>query len=161
MLLQVLPDDPRDDAHGYATLHVQAGDGKGHIILFPGHPVVIAGVGHRIDAVGKSDIDDALVDIGDLAGVLALDAALLQVVPVGVFRSALDVSPDAQVFRTLAPHAEDADQHLIAHSKTLMGVADPVPGQIPGQDGALDAEHFHADDFLSHGDHTGLHNAVI
>ena len=100
--LQVLPDDPRDDAHGYATLHVQAGDGKGHIILFPGHPVVIAGVGHRIDAVGKPDIDDALVDIGDLAGVLALDAALLQVVPVGVFRSALDVSPDAQVFRTLS-----------------------------------------------------------
>ena len=56
MLLQVLPDDPRDDAHSYATLHVQAGDGKGHIILFPGHPVVIAGVGHRIDAVGKPDI---------------------------------------------------------------------------------------------------------
>ena len=55
MLLQVLPDDPRDNAHGYATLHVQAGDGKGYIILFPGHPVVIAGVGHRIDAVGKPD----------------------------------------------------------------------------------------------------------
>ena len=85
LLLQVLPDDPRDDAHGNTSFHVQAGDGKGHIILFPGHPVVVAGVGHRIDAVGKPDIDDTLVDIGDLAGVLALDAALLQVVPVGVF----------------------------------------------------------------------------
>ena len=42
-----------------------------------------------------------------------------------------------------------------------MGVADPVPGQIPGQDGALDAEHFHADDSLGHGDHTGLHNAAF
>ena len=159
--LQVLPDDPRDDAHGYAAFHIQAGDGKGHIIFLAGHPVVVAGVGHRIDAVGKPDIDDALVDIGDFAGILALDAALLQVVPVGVFRGTLNVGPDAQVFRTLTPHTEDADQHLITHSKTLMGVADPVPGQIPCQDGALDAEHFHADDFLSHGDHTGLHNAAF
>ena len=30
MLLQVLPDDPRDDAHGHATLHIQAGDGRCH-----------------------------------------------------------------------------------------------------------------------------------
>ena len=33
MLLQVLPDDPRDDANGHAPLHIQAGDGKGHIIF--------------------------------------------------------------------------------------------------------------------------------
>ena len=86
-LLQVLPDDPRDDAHGYAAFHIQAGDGKGHIIFLAGHPVVVAGVEPpHIDAVGKPDIDDALVDIGDFAGILALDAALLQVVPVGVFR---------------------------------------------------------------------------
>ena len=65
LLLQVLPDDPRDDAHGHAPLHIQTGDGKGHIILLSGHPVIIAGVRHRIDAVGKPDIDDALVDIGD------------------------------------------------------------------------------------------------
>lgn len=102
--LQVLPDDPRDNAHGYAAFHIQAGDGKGHIIFLAGHPVVVAGVGHRIDAVGKPDIDDALVDIGDFAGILALDAALLQVVPVGVFRGTLNVGPDAQVFRTHAVH---------------------------------------------------------
>ncbi len=30
LLLQVLPDDPRDDAHGHATLHIQAGDGRCH-----------------------------------------------------------------------------------------------------------------------------------
>ena len=56
-VLQVLPDDPRDDAHGPATLHIQAGDGKGHIILLSGHPVVVAGVGYRIDAIGEPDID--------------------------------------------------------------------------------------------------------
>lgn len=93
-VLQVLPDDPRDDANGHASLHIQAGDGKGHIILLSGHPVVVAGVGYRIDAIGEPDIDHAFMNIGDLSGVLALDAALLQVVPVSVFRSALDVGPD-------------------------------------------------------------------
>ena len=97
--LQVLPDDPRDDAHGHAPLHIQAGDGKRHIILLSGHPVVIAGMSHRIDAVGEPDIDHAFMNIGDLSCILALDAALLQVVPVSVFRSALDVGPDAQVLQ--------------------------------------------------------------
>ena len=97
--LQILPDDPRDDAHGHAPLHIQAGDGKGHIILLAGHPVVIAGVGYRIDAIGEPDIDHTFMNIGDLSGVFALDAALLQVVPVSVFRSALDVGPDAQVLQ--------------------------------------------------------------
>ena len=46
-VLQVLPDDPRDDAHGHATLHIQAGDSKGHIILLSGHPVVVAEVGYQ------------------------------------------------------------------------------------------------------------------
>ena len=59
-VLQVLPDDARDDAHGHAPLHIQAGDGKGHIIFLTGHPVVVAGVGYRIDAVGEPDIDHTL-----------------------------------------------------------------------------------------------------
>ena len=46
--LQVLPDDPHDDAHGHAPLHVQMGDDKGNIILLAGHPVVVAGVGYSV-----------------------------------------------------------------------------------------------------------------
>ena len=61
-VLQVLPDDPRDDAHGHAPLHIQAGDGKGHIILLSRHPVVVAGVGYRIDAVGEPDIEMCIRD---------------------------------------------------------------------------------------------------
>ena len=64
-------------------------------------------MGYRIDAVGEPDIDHAFMNIGDLSGVLALDAALLQVVPVSVFRSALDVGPDAQVLQAVAPYTED------------------------------------------------------
>ena len=105
--LQILPDDPCDNPHGHAAIHIQAGNGKGHIILLPRHPVVIAGVRHRIDAVSKPDIDDALMHIGDRAGVFALDAALLQVVSVGVFRCALDIGADTQIFQTFTPHTEN------------------------------------------------------
>ena len=81
--LQVLPDDPGDNTYGHTPLHIQTGDSKRYIVLFAGHPVVIAGVGYRIDAIGEAHIDNALVDICDTAGILALDTALLQVVPVG------------------------------------------------------------------------------
>lgn len=127
--LQVLPDDPGDNTYGHTPLHIQTGDSKRYIVLFAGHPVVIAGVGYRIDAIGEAHIDNALVDICDTAGILALDTALLQVVPVGVLGNTLDVSLDAQVLQTVAPHAENTDQNLIAYGKTLMGVTDPVPGR--------------------------------
>lgn len=87
--LQVLPDDPGDNTYGHTPLHIQTGDSKRYIVLFAGHPVVIAGVGYRIDAIGEAHIDNALVDICDTAGILALDTALLQVVPVGVLGNTL------------------------------------------------------------------------
>ena len=37
------------------------GDGKGYIILLSGHPVIIAGMSYRIDAIGKPDINHTLV----------------------------------------------------------------------------------------------------
>lgn len=61
--LQVLPDDPGDNTYGHTPLHIQTGDSKRYIVLFAGHPVVIAGVGYRIDAIGEAHIDNALVDI--------------------------------------------------------------------------------------------------
>lgn len=56
VISQVLPDDPCNDAYGHTAIHIQASNGKGHIILLHGHPVVIAGVRHRIDTVSKPDI---------------------------------------------------------------------------------------------------------
>ena len=161
LYLQVLPDDPRDDAQGDAPLHIQMGDGKRYIILFPGRPVVIAGVGHRVDTIGKPDIDHALVYIGHFPGVFALDTAFLQVVPVRVLRCAFDVGTDAKILQTVAPHTEDADQHFVAHGETLMGVADPVPCQIAGQNRRLDAEHLYTNDFLRYRDDAGLNDAPL
>ena len=118
-------------------------------------------MGYRIDAVGEAHIDNALVDICDTTGILALDTALLQVVPVGVLGNTLDVSLDAQVLQTVAPHAENPDQHLIAYGKTLMGVTDPVPGKVTGKDGGFNAENFHAHNLFGHSNHTRLDDAAL
>ena len=75
---QILPDDPGNDPHGHAPFFINPGDGKAHIILLAGSPVVVAGVGHSVHAVGQPDIDHALMYIRDLAGILALDAAFFQ-----------------------------------------------------------------------------------
>lgn len=56
LCLQVLTDDPGDNTYSHTPLHIQTGDGKRYIVLFAGHPVVIAGVGYRIDAVGEAYI---------------------------------------------------------------------------------------------------------
>ena len=66
---------PGNDPHSHAPFFVNPGDGKAHIILLAGSPVVVAGVGHSIHAVRQADIDHALMYIRDLAGMLALDAA--------------------------------------------------------------------------------------
>ena len=161
LCLQVLTDDPGDNTYGHTPLHIQTGDGKRYIVLFAGHPVVIAGVGYRIDAIGEAHIDNALVDICDTAGILALDTALLQVVPVGVLGNPLDVSLDAQVLQTVAPHAENTDQNLIAYGKTLMGITDPIPGKVTGKDGGFNAENFHAHNLFSHCNHTRLDDAAL
>ena len=116
---------------------------------------------YRIDTVGEAHIDNALVDICDTTSILALDTALLQVVPVGILGNTLDVSLDAQVLQTVAPHAENTDQNLIAYGKTLMGVTDPVPGKVTGKDGGFNAENFHAHNLFSHCNHTRLDDAAL
>ena len=71
--LQILPDNPRNDPYCHAPFFVQLGDGKADIIFLAGSAVIKAGMGHGIDAVGKADIDHALMHICDFAGIFALD----------------------------------------------------------------------------------------
>lgn len=158
---QILPDNPGNDPHSHAPFFINPGDGKAHIILLAGSPVVIAGVGHSVHAVGQPDIDHAFMYVRDLAGILALDAAFFQVVMAGVLGHALDVSLNSHILQAVTAHVQDAHKHLVAHGKTLMGIPDPLPGQVAGHDGALHSENLHPDDLLCHGDHAGLGNAVL
>lgn len=160
-LLQILPDDPGYDSNCHAPLFINPGDGKAHIIFLAGSPVIIAGVGHSVHAVGQPDIDHAFMYIRNLAGILALDAAFFQIVMVGVLGHAFDVSPDAHILQAVTAHVQDAYKNLVAHGKALMGIPDPLPGQVAGHDGAFHPENFYPDNLLSHGDHTGLGDTAL
>ena len=92
--LQILFDDTGDDSHRNAAFFINVGDGKADIILFPRHAPVIAGVCHGVDPISKADINHSFVYIRDLSRIFALDAAFLEIVPVGVFRNALNVCLD-------------------------------------------------------------------
>ena len=94
MELQILLDDTGDDSHRNAAFFINVGDGKTDIILFPRHAPVIAGVRHGVDPIGKADINHSFVYIRDLSRIFALNAAFLEIVPVGVFRNALNVCLD-------------------------------------------------------------------
>ena len=102
--LQILLNNSRNDTYGHASFFIQLRNSKADIILFAGCAVVEAGVGYRIDAVGKADVDHTLIHVSDLAGVFALDTAFLQIVMAGVLGDALDISFDADVFRIIPVH---------------------------------------------------------
>ena len=86
-------DDPGDDAKGNALLRVDVSHDKTDIIFLPRHAPVQAGVGDGVDAVGQADKDNTFVDVGHLAGVLALDAAFFEIVLVSSTGYALAYRP--------------------------------------------------------------------
>ena len=49
--LQILPDDPGNDTYRYSPVFVYFCHGKAHIVLFPRCTIVIAGMGHCINAI--------------------------------------------------------------------------------------------------------------
>ncbi len=98
MDLQILPDNPGNDAHSHAMLFINPCYSEAHIILFARGAVVVAGVRHSIDTIGEADVDDTFMYVRHLAGIFALDAAFLQVVMAGVLGHTLDIRPDADFF---------------------------------------------------------------
>lgn len=92
--LEILFDDTGNDPHCHAALLVNVGDCKADVILFSRHTPVIAGVGHGIDAIGQTDINNAFVDVGDFSRIFALDTAFLEIVAVGVFGDTLNIRLD-------------------------------------------------------------------
>ena len=55
-------------------------------------------MGHSVDTIGKPHIDDALMHIGDAAGIFALHTAALQGFAAGIFGDALDIGVNRQFF---------------------------------------------------------------
>src|SRR5699024_2457769 len=123
---------------------------KTDAVFFTWHAPIQAGVSNGVDAVGQAEKHHSLMDVCDLSGIFSLDVALLQVVLVCVVGHALYIGLDGDVLQTVALHRQNADYDPVAHIEVVTGVSDPVPSQIPRQDGALHAKRLNADRFFSH-----------
>jgi len=99
--------------------------------------------------------------IGNAAGVFALYTAALQGFTAGVFGDALDIGADRQFFLRGFVHLGHADKNLVAHSKAVMGIPNPIPCQIPCHDGTLHAENLDTDRLVGNGNDAGLHHAPL
>jgi hypothetical protein len=89
---EILLDNSGNDAHGNAPIFVDVRHSKADIILFSRHPTIITGMGNRVNTIGETDVDDAFMHVGDLAGILALDAAFFEIVVAVVLSDTLFTS---------------------------------------------------------------------
>ena len=69
----MLLDNSGDDPQCNAVFLIQVGNGKADIILSSGSAPIIAGMCYGIGTVAKADIHNALMDMGDLPGIFALN----------------------------------------------------------------------------------------
>lgn len=157
----MLLDNSGDDPQCNAVFLIQVGNGKADIILSSGSAPIIAGMCYGIGTVAKADIHNALMDMGDLPGIFALNTAFLKIVILAVAGYAFDVGFNSDVLRLCAVNLQHAYQSLVAHSIAVMSIADPVPRKVASQNGCLHAKHFDPDDLLRHSDHTGFYHASV
>ena len=109
--LKILADNTGNDPHSHAALLINAGNDKADVVLFPGTAAVVAGMSNGVDSVGKPDIHHALVDVGNVPGILALDPAQAEIVlPCAGYAS--DVRFDGNMLDILPLYAEDTRQYL-------------------------------------------------
>jgi len=64
--LQILSDNPGNDAHCHAMLFINPCHSEAHIILLAWGAVVVAGVRHSIDTIGEADVDDTFMYVRHL-----------------------------------------------------------------------------------------------
>ena len=131
--LDMLLDNSGDDPQRNAMFLIQVGNGKADIILSSGSAPIIAGMCYGIGPVAKADIHNALMDMGDLPGIFALNTAFLEIVILAVAGYAFDVGFNSDVLRLCAVNLQHAYQSLVAHSIAVMSIADPVPRKVASQ----------------------------
>lgn len=144
----MLLDNSGDDPQRNAVFLIQMGNGKADIILSSGSAPIITGMRYGIGTVAKADIHNALMDMGDFSCVLALDTAFAEIIISAVTCYTFDVGLDPDLLRISTVNFQYTHQHMISHGKAVIGVADPVPRKIAGENIRLYAEYFDPDDSL-------------
>lgn len=129
----MLLDNSGDNPQRNAMFLIQVGNGKADIILSSGSAPIIAGMCYGIGPVAKADIHNALMDMGDLPGIFALNTAFLEIVILAVAGYAFDVGFNSDTLRLCAVNLQHAYQSLVAHSIAVMSIADPVPRKVASQ----------------------------
>lgn len=71
----MLLDNAGDDSHGDAVLFIQMCYGKAHVVFSRGPAPVITGMRNGVGSVGKTDIHDAFMDMGNCSGIFTLNTA--------------------------------------------------------------------------------------
>ena len=76
LVLDILLNNSRNQPHCHVPVCIYPRDHEADLILFAGHPVVIAAVGDGINADVEADEYGAFMDVRDRPSILALDLAL-------------------------------------------------------------------------------------
>ena len=71
-VLDILLNDPGNDAYSYLTLFINVRDDKGYVIFFTYGSIIVAGMCNRIDAEGEPDEDRSFMDVLYRSGIFAL-----------------------------------------------------------------------------------------
>ena len=77
------------------------------------------------------------MNIGYCPGILALDFAPGQIGFAGIAVDTLHIGFHRDILDIWSIYRQDTDQDLIPDIEPLIGVTQPVPGKIPGKDGAI------------------------
>ena len=117
-------------------------------------------MGDSVDAVVEPDEIHAAADVGDPADVMALEDALVQIRPI-LSRHAANVGGDLDILQIGLLDGQNTDQDQIAHSKALVGIAIPRPGDPAAADRALHTEDLHANNLFGYGHDAGLDDTAL
>ena len=74
-ILDILPNNSRNQPNRHITGFINSGDDETDLILLARHSVIIAAMGHGVDADMEADEDGAFVYVRDDTGILALNFA--------------------------------------------------------------------------------------
>lgn len=130
----MLLDNTGDDPDRHAAVFINVRHGKRNIVLLAGCAPVEAGVGNGVSSVIQADIHHALMHICHLAGIFALHPTLLQIGAVGVLGYAFYICTDGKLLQAITVDLQNTDEDLIPDGKAVIGIPDPIPGQVPCHD---------------------------
>ena len=135
--------------------------GKADVIFLAGHSSVVTRMSNGIHAVCQTDIDNTLMNVSNLTGIFALDAALAEVVSSVIVANALYVCFDREVLNIISLNRKNTDNDLITYGIAVVSIAYPIPREISRHNGAFHTECLNANRLFGNCNNTRLDNATI